>query len=150
MPELTGILTGVPVGTIIAYAGPLKSIPEYWQLCDGSTTDPLTPLGEYMTKTPDLRGRTLIGASDKYTLGAAGGEETVTLTVEQIPAHDHEVKLPANCLGWDGPRANDLGHDGNHPKSWSTTKVGGGQPHNNMQPYRVVNYIIYTGAPVLA
>jgi microcystin-dependent protein len=148
MPELTL----VPVGTIIAFALGVENIPAGWQLCDGRPVDRNTHLSQdhQMAKTPDLRGRTLIGASDKYTLGAAGGEETVTLTVEQIPAHDHEVKLPANCLGWDGPRANDLGHDGNHPKSWSTTKVGGGQPHNNMQPYQVVNYIIYTGGLVLA
>jgi len=92
-------LSGVPVGTIIAYALGVETIPKGWQLCDGSRVHDNTHLSDIMDKTPDLRGRTVIGASDKYILGATGGQESVTLTVEQIPAHDHEVKLPANCLG---------------------------------------------------
>lgn len=44
---------------------------------------------------PDLRGRTMIGAGD-VALGALGGSATITLAVEQLPAHSHTVTDPGH------------------------------------------------------
>lgn len=39
--------------------------------------------------TPDLRGRFIVGAGDKYALGNVGGAETVTLSISEMPIHGH-------------------------------------------------------------
>jgi len=108
---------------------------------------------------PDLRGRVAVHVGQgpglsPYDLGQVGGTETVTLTTAQIAPHPH----PANCLNANGNKpgainnvwATDLG--GN--KLYGTTKAagtmapniigpsGGGQPHNNVQPYLALNYCI--------
>lgn len=84
--------------------------------------------------TRDWGGRVPLGydASTYPTLGAFGGTTQETLSINQIPSHSHTV--PAN---------NGSGSLGgaNYPSGGGTTvstsSVGGGLPHNNMQPYRV-------------
>lgn len=97
---------------------------------DGSTT----------FRIPDLRGRTTIGAEQGASLtnrpiGSSGGTETHTLTVNEMPSHNHplnqatplyQAKLKHDTGSW--TLANDAG-------SSSTQYTGGGQAHNNMQPY---------------
>jgi len=76
----------IPIGGIIMWSGQIASIPDGWALCDG------------LQSTPDLRNRFVMGAGlDKGPLGqhrnvgATGGAETVTLTIGQLPAHNHGV-----------------------------------------------------------
>jgi microcystin-dependent protein len=71
----------IPIGGIIMWSGQIASIPDGWALCNGSQS------------TPDLRGRFVMGAggSGYRGVGATGGAETVTLTVGQLPAHNHNV-----------------------------------------------------------
>lgn len=66
-----------PVGTIIMWSGSAETIPTGWRLCDGSNG------------TPDLRGRFVVAAGGDYAAGQTGGSNGVTLTVEQMPAHNH-------------------------------------------------------------
>lgn len=68
---------GIPTGLISIWYGAVDSIPDGWALCDGTNG------------TPDLRDRFVLGAGSKYGVGAKGGEEAVTLTVDQMPKHDH-------------------------------------------------------------
>lgn len=73
---------------------------------------------------PDLRGRAAIGTGQGQGLspqvvGETIGAETRTLTVNQMPAHDHTL-----------------------PQGGSTLHTGGGQPFDNMQPTTGLNYII--------
>lgn len=67
----------IPAGGIIIWSGAADAVPEGWALCDGTNG------------TPDLRDRFVLGAGSKYGVGAKGGEEAVTLTVDQMPKHDH-------------------------------------------------------------
>ena len=103
---------------------------------------------------PDLRGRVIVGVdggvgrlTSNSTLGASGGEENVTLVLNHIPIHDHVLKCsPQTQLG--GPYPGDIIVPRGSPRATHdrcTDSSGGGQPHNNMQPYQVLNYIINTG-----
>jgi len=69
----------VPSGGIIMWSGLLTSIPSGWNLCDGSNG------------TPDLRNRFVVGAGDQYQRNDIGGSDTVQLTENQMPSHDHTM-----------------------------------------------------------
>jgi len=73
----------VPLGGIILWSGAENAVPAGWALCNGQSLNGRT--------TPNLRGRFVIGASDGRGVGDVGGAESVTLTVNQIPAHNHNV-----------------------------------------------------------
>ena len=66
-----------PVGGIILWSGSTSNIPTKWQLCDGTNG------------TPDLRNRFVVGAGSNYDVGDTGGEATHTLTVNEMPSHNH-------------------------------------------------------------
>lgn len=73
----------VPLGGIIMWSGNVTDIPAGWKLCDGSNN------------TPDLSGKFIVGYSESDTdynvIGNTAGEKEVTLTVNQMPSHKHEV-----------------------------------------------------------
>ena len=75
--------------------------------------------------------------TDFNSIGKTGGEKEVTLTVDQIPPHSHELY----CSGTGGNSSslqrvtNNGVWDANKTKS-----TGGGQPHNNMPPYIVMAF----------
>ena len=86
----------VPLGVIVMWSG--ASVPTGWALCDGSTVNGRT--------TPDLRGRFVIGSNSSRSIGTVGGAENVTLTVNQIPSHNHSV-------------SGTTGDNGNHQHSYT-------------------------------
>lgn len=114
---------------------------------------------------PNLRGAAPIGAGQgpglsSQTLGQSSGSASVTLTTTQIPNHGHTLNAgtvapqnPAQQTATPGPTAF-LGLAGpNFTYSDSATpaqqfnpaalsSTGGGQPHENRQPYQVLNFII--------
>jgi len=108
---------------------------------------------------PDLRGRRAIGFGqgpglNPYTLGQLGGEETVSLTISQMPSHNH-IPQAATALGTaPGPGGNvwatqsqvflySLAPSGITPmNAFAIGAAGGGQPHENRSPFLVLNYII--------
>ena len=59
------------------WSGSVSAVPSGWQLCNGQSG------------TPDLRNRFVVGVGGTYAVGATGGADQVTLSVEQIPAHSH-------------------------------------------------------------
>jgi microcystin-dependent protein len=89
------------------------------------------------------------------TMGETGGETSVTLPSSQIPAHTH-VAMNASASNADAPTNNVFGGGGRGkepayaPISASTAimnaqaigMAGGNQPHNNMPPYLILNFII--------
>lgn len=103
---------------------------------------------------PDLRGRSPLHFGNYFTQGERAGEESHTVIVSEIPQHSHDV-LIANSTGTSFPGGPSFtlsksvfetrftsGNADNamHPTSISNT--GGSQPHNNMQPYTVLNFCI--------
>lgn len=151
----------VPIGAIQAFGG--RVAPEGWLICDGSAISRETYLdlfkvigiiygsgdGSTTFNLPDLRGNVAIGVSNDYVLGDAGGEETHTLTINEMPSHTHTTHI---ALGWQTGGGNAVGkvttNNGNYDgwSSWADS-TGGDQPHNNMQPYIVTNYIIKAFQP---
>ncbi len=151
----------VPMGTIVAYAMSEKSVPDGWLVCDGSPIDNekypdfITLLGE--TSTPDLRGRTLIGAgstldnnpqsdgttpnfpSAGFPIGATGGECSHQLATAEVPSHIHTLTNGGFSESGGGNNFQTPPSATNEP---TYDKPNSAVAHNNMQPYYVVNYII--------
>jgi len=102
---------------------------------------------------PDLRGRTPIGYNTSYPIGAVGGTETVTLTSQQLPTHAHQLVGTAAANTTRNPNGAMLGASTGAEYAPtggpqvdlapnSIAAAGGNQPHENMQPYNVINYCI--------
>ncbi len=141
----------IPIGGIIMWSGSVANIPSGWALCDGANT------------TPDLRSRFVVGASGttgpsgltRYTPGNTGGEEQHTLTIAEMPSHNHR---PAGRYigdpdgGWDTEgdgndylslRWGNIGHGADNATQ-VTSSTGGSQPHENRPPYYALAFIMRT------
>jgi microcystin-dependent protein len=107
---------------------------------------------------PNLQGRVAIDAGQgtglsNYVLGATAGADSVTLNLNQLAAHTHgalafgragDNKSPAGA-DWAKPTSDTPYGTSTPPGAMSaaaTSAAGGGQPHENRQPYLVLNYII--------
>ena len=147
-----------PTGTIVMYGG--SSAPSGWVLCDGSsynrtnqTYNNLFSVLQYsyggsgnQFNVPDLRGRVGIGSGQgtgltSRTLGQTGGSESHTLSVAEMPNHQHYTQIGIAAEGYALSGANNIYSVG-VPTGQVTTAVGGGLAHNNVQPFVAVNYII--------
>lgn len=149
----------VPTGSVIPYCG--TSNPAGWFICNGATYNKIIydklfsaigytfgGSGEFFA-VPDLRGRVVVGsASDasgitNKNVGDLGGSETHTLTEDEMPAHTHTVNT--DISGWTSSAYNVAGAPDRPDRgsnSTTTSSAGGSQPHNIMQPYLTLNYII--------
>jgi microcystin-dependent protein len=100
---------------------------------------------------PDLRGRTIIGANDmggeqsdilaihQAAIGQVGGEEMHQLTEAEMPSHSHDFPRTLGSASLTtGPSSGSTSTS----TSWQTNTAGGDQPHNNMQPYMALNYMM--------
>ena len=138
--------------------------PKGWALCNGQ----LLPInqnqalfallgttyggnGQTNFALPNLRGRVPIHFDASHDLGEAAGSTSVTVNIQQLPTHMHAL-MGTNANGASpNPTASVLGALNNaysNPTALTTinpgtvTSVGGSQPHNNMMPYLVLNFII--------
>jgi microcystin-dependent protein len=86
-------------------------------------------------------------------MGDTGGEENVTLSSNQIPAHGHPAACKTGAGDQYGPSGNIWAADAGGNLEYSTSHAatmnaaiisaaGGGQPHSNLQPYLAVNFCI--------
>ena len=152
------------VGEIRIFAG--NFAPAGWLFCDGA----LLPISENETlfsligttyggdgqntfAVPDLRGRLPIHQGNGFVLAETGGVEQITLTVSQMPAHSHTLTAAgggADSRNPKGARPAAPRHDllyalpvtsaAMHPAA--ADAAGGSQPHDNMQRFLCVNFII--------
>lgn len=173
-----------PPGVIMPYAG--DSVPAGWLLCDGSEYSQSTyqrlhdAIGDKFGsdvesgnfRVPDLRGRLPLGAdnmggtsADRVTadyadgVGQAGGSDQVSIEVENLPDHEHDLKGDSGdqyyairdvagtpndkeARTYDAPTG--LGNGQAYPSSGGVID-GKGNPLDIMNPTLTINYIIYTG-----
>jgi len=145
--------------------------PKGWALCNGqslpiSQNQALFSLlgttyggnGQTTFNLPNLRGRAPISFGSGFTLGEAAGSSSVTLNIQQLPTHPHTLNSNM-CIGGNvinaalgDPTSNYWANNGKNQYATNTfdsvmhptavTNVGGSQPHNNMQPYLVLNFCI--------
>jgi microcystin-dependent protein len=146
-----------PAGIIHQYAG--TTAPTGFLLCDGTAVSRVTYAALFSVVStmygegngvstfnlPDLRGRIAVGRDSSQTefdtLGETGGAKTHTLTGAQIPVHDHGLGGRSIATATSGSG----GYSGGSSRSNVTaTSFGGGEAHNNLQPYITLNYIIKT------
>lgn len=94
-------------------------------------TNPSTLFGGTWVQIKD---RFLLAAGSSYDAGSTGGEATHTLTIDEMPSHNHEYYYPGFNTGTDWYGQNGVAN-GN---ASVTEKTGGGKAHNNMPPYLAV------------
>lgn len=150
------------VGEIRMFAG--NFAPAGWAFCDGT----LLPISENETLfqligttyggdgqstfgLPDLRGRLPLHHGSGYVLAESGGQESVVLTVNQIPAHNHAAQASSDGGTQSGPGGGLWATSGLNQFATgsgvstmanSMGNTGGNQPHENMMPFLVVSFII--------
>ena len=164
------------VGEIKMFAG--NFAPNGWFTCEGQTL----PINQYTAlysllgtvyggdgmqtfQLPDLRSQAPIQATNigrgkftSYFLGQTGGQEQVTLTAQQMPAHSHSLNANATTPNQGVPTNNFIGYNSNletgdpiifHSDKTDTVMnpasigvAGGNQPVNITSPVLAVNFII--------
>jgi microcystin-dependent protein len=157
------------IGEIRMFAGNFP--PNGWMFCDGqqlpiSENETLFQLigttyggdGEETFNLPNLQSRVPIHMGNgpdgvNYQLAEAAGTESVTLSTQQIPIHNHALIATGDVGGASVPTSNILAQSPNIKayaevvpnqamNANSVTPVGGSQPHENCQPFLCINYII--------
>jgi microcystin-dependent protein len=146
--------------------------PKGWAMCDGQ----LLPInqnqalfailgttyggnGQVNFALPNLKGRTVAHEGAGLTLGQQIGEETHTLTINEIPGHTHQLNAVAPAVSSgnvNNPSGNYLSNSAPaeiyrsstgapgiiSPAPGTIGNIGGNQPHQNMQPFLVLNFCI--------
>lgn len=157
------------VGEIRMFAG--NFAPNGWMFCEGQTlaiadNTVLFQLigttyggdGEQTFNLPDLASRVPIhmGTGTEgttYQLGEMAGTEQETLTTNQIPIHSHPMLANTNGGSSNNPGSNMLAncsalkiYTASAPSvalhAQAITPAGGSQPHENVQPFLCINFII--------
>ncbi|XP_055329265.1 uncharacterized protein LOC129581961 [Paramacrobiotus metropolitanus] len=170
----------IPTGSVQMFYGVV--LPLGWLPCDGSAVDCskyrrlcgiLRGVNATDIRTPDLRGRTAIGAGNvllphtignptnySFSIGDAGGEVNHRLKLNEMPLHSHSytalhppmVRYLSTHIFF-GNQTHTLYYSKESVKNYESTNFqesrttgssGTGSAHNNMQPYLALNFIIKT------
>jgi len=101
----------VPSGGIIMWSGLISAIPTGWALCDGNNT------------TPDLRDRFIVGAGSTYSRNDTGGTNSVTLTENEMPSHNHSMNSAgshSHSMDGAGAHSHSMNSAGEHDHGGNT------------------------------
>lgn len=146
-----------PVGSIVIWGS--ENIPENYLKCEGQTLSREeyaslfnvigTTFGDGDGTTtfalPDMRNYVVVGMSDDTDINAIGkkyGEKEHTLTIEEMPSHDHVIHANIPNAGGNGTLILKNAAYWSSGVDMHTYATGGGQPHNNMQPSMAMVFII--------
>jgi microcystin-dependent protein len=104
---------------------------------------------------PNFQGRAPIHTGGSFPLGASGGEQNHNLILSEIPQHNHSVNGSSANGNTQTAKGNTWAVEGSNTTfiysndsasaqmgGAAIALAGGGQPHDNMQPYLVLNFII--------
>jgi microcystin-dependent protein len=152
------------IGEIRMFAG--NFAPVGWAFCNGalipiSENDALFNLigttyggdGQSTFALPNLQSRLPVHVGPGFALGQSGGVESVTLTTSQIPAHSHvpqcisgngNATSPGSAV-WATPTTGSVYSSAAPSLVMDPAAIGssgGSQPHDNMHPFLVVNFIL--------
>ena len=153
------------VGEIRMFAG--NFAPVGWALCQGqllpiSENEVLFQLigttyggdGQSTFALPNLQSRVPIHQGSGFFIGQSAGQETVTLTTNQIPSHSHAPQAGSAAGSSNSPAGNVFAAAPSGVNWYSSAapsvpmspsmvgSAGGSQPHDNMIPFLVINFII--------
>jgi microcystin-dependent protein len=139
----------VPVGAIMMWSGKVDDIPKGWVLCDG------------LNGAPDLSGRFIVGYSKskpEYDIGKTGGQDSVTLAIDNMPTHNHSVNVQE---GLDRKKVSGTGAFSESTYGYAKAGIdadaavlthtfvsnmaGGGNAFDNRPSYYTLAYIMYKG-----
>ena len=153
------------IGEIRMFGG--NFAPVGWLFCQGqllhiSEYDTLFNLigttyggdGQETFALPNLQSRMPMHVGSGFVLGQLGGVESLTLTTDQLPAHTHAPVANTAATG-PSPNGQYWASFANTMYSSQTpppdpmaesalTTAGSSQPHENMSPYQVINFILAT------
>lgn len=152
------------------YVGEIRMVgfnfaPNGWALCNGqllaiSQYDTLFNLigttyggdGQQTFALPNLQGRIPFHQGNSFVLGQTSGTETVTLVTSQLPTHTHPLAANSSGGSQSAPTGGywaqstlDQYSTAAASHSMAATAVGsagGSQPHDNMPPFLVINFVI--------
>ena len=150
-------LTGTPNLATVATSGSYADLSNKPSIpTNTSIIDLIYPVGSYYWNSNSTSPATLFGvgtwtqitnqfifaAGGEYASGDTGGEITHTLTIQEMPSHDHRCINDESFFAYGGPLESNegpaSGHGYAYPFYYSYTGTkGGGKAHNNMPPYIV-------------
>ncbi|MEM6888763.1 MAG: hypothetical protein AAF636_11550 [Pseudomonadota bacterium] len=123
-PSITTLQAAYPIGSVYMNVN--------------NSTNPNTLLG-FGTWEKFSQGRVLVGEGDSNfgEIGTTRGARDHTLTINEMPSHQHTIDDGNSAAGGEGEYVDTLGTQGGSSNA-ETNFVGGGQSHNNVQPSLVV------------
>ena len=153
------------IGEIRMFGGTFA--PAGWAFCDGqllpiSENDALFTLigttyggdGQETFALPDLQGRVPVHQGNGFVLGQKAGVESVTLTTQQLPIHTHAFLASQDQGATTNPPSNVVASIPGGGSAYiqdqaavamnqqSLMPQGGSQPHENVQPFLCISFII--------
>lgn len=165
----TALDKAIPIGTIAMFGA--ERDPEGWMRCDGrllernaysklfaaiGTAYGFTSASNF--RLPDIRDRSAVGTGNSYRIGDKGGSNSVTLSVDQMPAHTHQIgEVEDSGRRFQAKKAKQdigAGESGNGYTYLTSTgtatsgrtpiaiSTGGSQPVDLRDPYTALPYII--------
>ena len=104
----------VPIGTVVMWSGSATERPSGWALCDGAIVNGL--------RTPDLRGRFVLGAGagpgrTERRVGEVGGAEAIALTMTEVPSHSHFMDPPQRFTEMAGEHSHEISTEAHNANS---------------------------------
>lgn len=142
-----------PPGLILPFGGTVA--PAGYLACDGASyaaddyPELYAAIGYYFGgsganfNVPNLVNRVPVGSGGDYSHASTGGESEHTLSVSELPSHSHSIGRTITTPVLEPGEVPALTPVPIIPDY--TGNEGGDLPHNNMQPYQAVTYIIYAG-----